>query len=115
MAERRAVPLSQLIDLAALRTDGRPPTPRRIREALPRGWALADDNEHAYRDARLLFRQGWILIVGLVVFGSVGLGFLWGALPRGWDGVLRFGVLVGVVLVLGGLVAPTITRALNRR
>jgi len=115
VAERKAVPLSQLIDLAALTEDGRPPTPRRIREALPRGWALADDNEHAYRDARLLFREGWILALGLVIFGSVGLGFLWGAMPRGWAGVLRFGVLVGVVLLLGGLVAPMITRALNRR
>ena len=115
MAERRAVPVSQLIDLAALRDNGRPPTPRRIREALPRGWALADDNEHAYRDVRLLFREGWILIVGLVVFGSIGLGFLWSGLPRGWDGVLRFCVLVGVVIVLGGVVAPRITRALNRR
>jgi hypothetical protein len=115
MAEREAVPLSQLIDLAALQVDGRPPTPRRIREALPRGWALADDNEHAYRDARLLFREGWILLVGLVVFGSIGLGFLWGAMPRGWNGVLRFGLLVGTVIVLGGLVAPMITRALNRR
>jgi len=113
--KRRLVPLEELIDLEALRQDGRPPTPSRLRAALPRGWALADDHRHAYRDARLLFREGWILVVGLVVFGSVGLGFLWGAMPRGWSGVLRFVVLVGVVIVLGGLVAPGITRALNRR
>ena len=77
--------------------------------------ALSEDGQHAYRDARLLYREGWILILGLVVFGSVGLGFLWGAVPRGWSGVVRIAALIGVVLVLGGLVAPWITRTLNRR
>lgn len=112
---RELVPLEDLVDLDGLCEDGRPPTPSRLRAALPRGWALAEDNLHAYRDARLFFREGWILLVGLLVFGSVGLGFLWGAMPRGWDGLLRFLVLIGVVIVLGGVVAPGITRALNRR
>ena len=110
------VPIEDLIDLEALRAEaGRDPSPARLRAALPRGWALAEDNRHAYPDARLLFREGWILILGLVVFGSVGLGFLWGAMPRGRGGVGRFLLLIGVVAVLGGVVAPRITRALNRR
>ena len=115
-ARRNLVPVSELIDLEALRAEtGRDPTPARLRAALPRGWALADDHQHAYPDARLLFREGWILILGLVVFGSVGLGFLWGAMPRGWGGIARFVLLIGVVALLGGVVAPAITRALNRR
>ena len=110
------IPITELIDLDALTAEhGHHPSPARIRAALPRGWALEDDGLHARRDARLLFREGWILIVGLVVFGSVGLGFLWGAMPRGAGGVLRFALLIGVVAVLGGVVAPLITKALNRR
>lgn len=111
----RRVPVSELVDLDALAREGRPPTPRRVREALPRGWALDDDGEHAHRDARLLFREGWILALGLVVFGGVGLAFLWGAVPRGWGGVARLGVLLGVVLAAGGVVGPLVTKALNRR
>ena len=113
--KRELVPLADLLDLERLAAEGRPLTPSRLRAALPRGWALSEDGQHAYRDARLLYREGWILILGLVVFGSVGLGFLWGAVPRGWSGVVRIAALVGVVLVLGGLVAPWITRTLNRR
>jgi hypothetical protein len=108
------VPLEELLDLEALRARHHPLTPRHIRAALPRGWALADDGRHARRDVRLLFREGWILILGLVVFGSVGAGFLWGAMPRGWGGLLRLALLVGLVLVLGGLVAPLVTRTLHR-
>ncbi len=115
MRKRELVPIADLIDLERLRADGRPATPRQIRAALPRGWALAEDGEHAYRDARLLFRQGWILVLGLVVFGTVGLGFLLGAVPRGWSGLLRIALLVLVVLVIVGLVAPRITRTLFRR
>ena len=115
MAKRRLVPLRELVDLDALGRNRRPPSPREIRAALPRGWALAADGEHAYRDARLFFREAWILILGLVVFGSVGLGFLWGAMPDGWRGALRLALLLGVVLVVGGLVGPRITRALMRR
>ena len=110
------VPIERLIDLAALeRQNGRPPSPGRIRAALPRGWALDADSLHAHRDVRLFFREAWILIVGLVVFGSVGLGFLWGAMPHGARGLLRFGLLIGAVALLGGIVAPLVTRALQRR
>lgn len=110
------VPIERLVDLELLaRLDGRAPSPARIRAALPRGWALDQDGTHAHRDARLFFREAWILIVGLVVFGSVGLGFLWGAMPRGAHGLLRFGLLLGAVALLGGVVAPLVTRALQRR
>ena len=115
MRQRELVPVGDLVDLERLREGGREPTPSRIRAALPRGWALAEDGRHAYRDARLLFREGWILVVGLVVFGSVGLAFLWGGVPGGWSGALRIGVSVVAVLLVGGLVAPRITRALFRR
>ena len=111
----RRVPVTELVDLDALREDGRAPTPRQVREALPRGWVLDDDGEHAIRDTRVFFREGWVLILGLVSFGTVGLVFLWGAVPRGWEGALRLLILVVVVLLVGGLVAPLITRALNRR
>ena len=90
-------------------------SPRHIRAALPRGWALADDHRHAYRDLRLLFREGWILLLGLVIFGVVGGGFLWGGLPSGWGGLLRALALLLLVLLLGGVVAPLVTRALHRR
>ena len=110
---RERVPVAELVDLERLRAAG-PLTPRRLREALPRGWALEPDGQHAHRDLRLLFREGWILVVGLVVFGSAALAFLWGAMPRGWAGVLRLAGLVAVILVVGGLVGPWITRSLRR-
>ena len=109
------MPVEELVDLEPLRDLGRAPTARELRQALPRGWALADDGQHAYRDARLLFREGWILLLGLVVFGSAVGAFLWGALPRGGRGILRFVLLIGVVLLAGGIVAPLVTRALHRR
>jgi hypothetical protein len=110
------VPIERLVDLAALeRADGRPPSPARIRAALPRGWALEENGAHAHRDARLFFREAWILIVGLIVFGSVGLAFLLGAMPSGARGWLRFGLLIAAVALLGGVVAPLVTRALQRR
>ena len=115
MKPRKLVPIEELIDVDALSVDGHAPTARSLRAALPRGWALSDDHEHAYRDARLLFREGWILIVGLVVFGSVGGAFLWGAMPRGWLGAVRLLALVLIVLAIGGVVGPLITRALYRK
>lgn len=76
---------------------------------------LEPDGAHARRDLRLFFREAWILLLGLVVFGSVGLAFLWGAMPRGWGGVVRLATLVGVVLFAGGIVGPLVTRAVYRR
>ena len=109
------VPVEQLVSLDALRAEGRPLTPKRIREALPPGWVLNEDGVTARRDLRVLARDGWVLVVGLVCFGAVGAGLFWSTFPRGWAGVLRFVMLVVVVLVAGGLVAPMITRALNRK
>ena len=108
------VPVEQLVDLERLGEDGRPPTPKQIREALPRGWVLDEDGCHARRDLRVLARDGWVLILGLVCFGSVGIAMFWQTFPRGWAGIGRFAALVAVILVAGGLVAPGITRALNR-
>jgi hypothetical protein len=39
----------------------------------------------------------------------------WSTFPRGWSGVLRGAILVVAMLVIGGLVAPMVTRALHRR
>jgi hypothetical protein len=108
-------PIGEVVDMRRLRQDGHEPTPRELRAALPRGWVLEPDLRHARRDARVLFREGWILLLGLVVFGSVGLAFLWGAVPDGWRGLLRLAGLVALVLVAGGLVAPLVTRALHGR
>ena len=112
------VPLGELVDLAALSAGeggGRPPTPAAIRRALPAGWVLDADGAHARRDERVLFRDSWVLITGLVVFGAAALGLFWGTFPRGWRGVGRALALLGVMLVLGGWIAPRITRALQRR
>ncbi len=107
--------VEELIDLGSLSEDGERPSKRRIRAALPRGWVLEDDGLYARRDIRLFFREGWILVVGLLAFGSVGGSFLWGAMPRGWRGLGRLGLLVAVVLAVGGIVGPIISRALQSK
>ncbi len=109
------VPVGDLVDLDALAAGGRPPTPKRIREALPPGWVLDEDGTTARRDLRVLARDGWVLLIGLVCFGVAGLAFFWDVFPRGWAGALRLVVLLVAVLLAGGIVAPMITRALNRR
>jgi hypothetical protein len=75
---------------------------------------LQDDGVTARRDLRLFFREGWILIVGLVVFGSVVAGMFLLTFPRGLAGILRLLGLIGLVLLAGGIVGPMVTRALNR-
>jgi len=114
-AAPKRVPVRELVDLARVRRDGRPPTPAELRRALPRGWVLDDDGEHAVRDRRLLFSEGWVLIVGMATFGAVALGLFWSTFPRGWRGVTRLGLLIVAFVVIGGVVAPMVTRALNRR
>lgn len=109
------VPVEELVDLEALGTPDRPPTARELRAALPRGWALDEDGRTAHRDTRLLFREGWVLLLGLVLFGAAAVVFFWEVLPGGWSGLLRVVLLIAVVLVAAGLVAPGITRALHRR
>jgi len=67
------------------------------------------------RDGRLLFRDGWMLILFLVCFGAAAGGIFWWSAPRGGAGWIRFGVAVLLVLVAGGIVAPIVTRAIYRR
>jgi hypothetical protein len=67
------------------------------------------------RDLRLMFHDGWILMLGLVCFGAAAIGlFLWSA-PRGGQGWLRFAAAVGLVTLAGGVAGPLVTRALRRR
>lgn len=66
------------------------------------------------RDRRWLFRESWVLLLGMLCFGAGGLTFLWGAMPRSWTGLLRLALLLGIVLLVGGLVGPLISRALMR-
>lgn len=113
--QRELIPIGQLIDLEALGALQRPLTPRRIREALPRGWALAEDHQHAYRDVRLFFREGWILLLGMLIFGSLGALLIFRGLPPGLGGLARLGGLLALLLLVGGYVGPLITRALNKR
>jgi hypothetical protein len=118
MPDARGVPVSELIGpegLAALGRHGRPPTPRELQDALPAGWVLADDGVHARRDLRLLFRRGWLLAIGMVLFGAAGIAFFVEVLPGGTRGVLRFAAMLFVLLLVGGVVGPIITRALTRR
>ncbi len=118
MAEPRTrVLVGELIDLEALRAErgGREPTPANLRAALPPGWALDDDHEHAKKDMRLLFRQGWMLAIGMLLFGAAGILFFIEVFPRGWSGVLRFVILLGILALVGGVVGPMITRGLSRR
>jgi hypothetical protein len=114
-SDARRVPVEELVDLSRLGRDGRPPTLREIRAALPRGWVLDEDGRTARRDLRLVFREGWILVLGLVSFGAAVLGLFWWSFPRGGAGLVRFALVVGLVLLAGGLVGPWITRALQRR
>ena len=109
------VPVAQLVDLDSLGAPGRPPTPARIRQALPPGWVLEPGGDFARRDLRVLARDGWVLVLGLVCFGAAGLGLFWNTFPQGWRGVGRFAALVLIVLLIGGLVGPMITRALMRK
>jgi hypothetical protein len=107
--------VEELVDLERLGRGGRPPTPKQIREALPPGWVLDEDGRTARRDLRLMAREGWVLVVGMVCFGAAAVGLFWETFPRGWRGVGRFAVLVVVMVLLGGVVAPMITRALYRK
>ncbi len=67
------------------------------------------------RDARLLFKDGWMLVLFLVCFGAAAGGIFWWSAPRGSAGWIRFGIALGIVLVAGGVVAPMVTRALYRK
>lgn len=109
------VPIEELVDIVRLeRESGRPPTAREIRDELPRGWVLDEDGKSARRDARMLFREGWMLVLFLACFGAAAVGlFLWG-FPRGSAGWIRLAVALVILLVAGGIAAPILTRALSR-
>lgn len=109
------VPVAELVDLEALTAEDRAPTAREIRAALPRGWVLEPDGVTARRDLRLFFREGWILVLGLVLFGAGGAIFFWDVFPRGLAGLVRLALLIGAVLLAAGVVAPVITRALYKK
>ena len=68
-----------------------------------------------HRDGRLLFRDGWMLVLFLVCFGAAGAGLFWWSAPRGGAGWVRFAAAAGLVLLAGGVVAPLVTRTLYRR
>ena len=108
------VPIRELLSPETLRQLGPSPTPARLRAALPRGWVPDEDGVHARRDGRLLFRQGWMLVLCLVVFGTIGATFVLGAVPRGWAGVARIVLLVLGVWLAAGIAGPLVTRALRR-
>lgn len=92
----------------------RPPTPREIREALPRGWVLDADGQTPRRDVRLLFREGWMLLFCLVCFAAAAAGLFWWSFPRGGAGWIRLLVALVLLLLAGGVAAPILTRALSR-
>ncbi len=109
------VRVEEVLDLEALTRElGRPPTPRQLREALPVGLVLDADGVHVRRDLRMLARHGWVLVAGLVSFGTAGLWLFQETFPRGWRGLGRFAVLIAIVALAGGVVGPMITRALMK-
>lgn len=113
------VPIEELIDperlAASSRDAGREPTRRQVQAALPAGWVLDRDGRTAHRDARVMFREGWVLACGLVLFGAAGLGLFWHTFPSGWSGLARFATLIAILILIGGVVAPIISRAVYRR
>lgn len=114
-ATARRVPVSELVDLERLGRGGRPPTPAELRAALPPGWVLEPDGRTARRDRRVLHRGSWVLLLALVSFGAAGVGLFWMSFPRGAAGLLRLAGLLVLLVLAGGVVAPAVTRALNRR
>jgi hypothetical protein len=111
----KRVPVEELVDMVALSREGAAPSPRALREALPRGWVLEADGRTARADLRVMAREGWVLVFALVSFGAIALGLFWSTFPRGAGSWLRLLILLAVVLLAGGWVAPLVTRALYRK
>lgn len=113
--KRERVPIEQLVDLARAGRGGAPPTASDLRAALPRGWVLDDDGLHAHRDRRWMFSQSWVLICAMVGFGAIAIGLFASTFPRGWRGLTRVAILLGLLVLIGGVVGPLVSRALVRR
>jgi hypothetical protein len=113
--KQERVRVDELVDLARLGRAGAPPTPSDIRAALPRGWVLDDDGEYAHRDRRWMFTNGWILICAMAAFAAVAIGIYASTAPRGWRGLSRVAILLALLVLIGGVVGPLVTRALIRR
>ena len=50
-----------------------------------------------------------------MIFGAIGGTFVWGGLPRGFDGVLKLLLALVLLIVAGGVAGPTITKTLMRK
>ncbi len=108
------VPVEDLVDLEALASGDRPASPKTIRQALPPGWVLDEDGCTARKDLRVMARTGPVLVLGLVLFGGAIIFLFMETFPKGWKGVTRAGILIAIMLAVGGIVGPLVTRALNR-
>lgn len=109
------VPIEQLVDLESLSDGGRAPSVNRIREALPPGWVLQPGGREARRDLRVLARDGWVLLTGLVCFGAAVIGLFSYSLPKGGEGLWTLLMIIVTLIVSAGWVGPMITKALMRR
>ena len=77
--------------------------------------AMTGEPATGRKDGRWMFHDGWILLLALVCFGAAGIGlFVWSA-PSGGGGWLRFAAMLAILVVVGGIVAPLVTRTLRRR
>lgn len=77
--------------------------------------SAAPDARRARGEHWQRLRRGWVLALGLASFGTLALMLFWSTFPSGWRGLARAGILVGLLVLIGGLIAPLITRALTRR
>ncbi len=67
------------------------------------------------RQERQARRQGWVLVLGLVSFGVLAVALFYETFPRGWRGIARGVTLLALMLLLGGVIAPIVSRALLKR
>jgi hypothetical protein len=75
----------------------------------------ADQQNPPRKARRILYDEGWVLLVGLIAFGAAGLGLFWMVLPRGPGGFLRLAAMAGALLLCGGLVGPLVTRVIRKK
>jgi hypothetical protein len=57
---------------------------------------------------------GWLLLACLVTFGLLGSAFIASGITRTTRGIMGFALGLVLILGVGGLAAPAITRALRR-